>query len=129
MKRRRRDGFTIIEVLIAVALMSIALSGVAMTGIVSMRADTTGHLASAATTLAQTKLDELRNMQRDEPDWSEGTHNEYNLNENGVSASGSPFTRRWVVDLGYNNHADLARVTVDVMWSGGGPVTLSALYW
>lgn len=127
--KRRRDGFTIIEVLIAVALMSLALSGVAMTGIVSLRADTTGHLASAATTLAQTKLDELRNLQRDEADWTEGTHNEYHLDENGVSATGNPFTRRWVVDLGYHNQADLARVTVDVMWSGGGPVTLSALYW
>jgi prepilin-type N-terminal cleavage/methylation domain-containing protein len=127
--KRRRDGFTIIEVLIAVALMSIALSGVAMTGIVSMRADTTGHLASAATMLAQTKLDELRNMQRDEADWAEGTHHEYNLDENAVSSTGNPFTRRWVVDLGYHNQANLARVTVDVMWDGGGPVTLSALYW
>jgi len=127
--KRRRDGFTIIEVLIAVALMSIALSGVAMTGIVSLRADTTGHLASVATTLAQTKLEQLRNMQHDEADWTEGTHQEYNLNENGVSATGSPFTRRWVVDLQYHNQPDLARVTVDVMWSGGGPVTLSSLYW
>jgi len=126
---KRRDGFTIIEVLIAVALMSIALSGVAMTSIVSMRADTTGHLASAATTLAQTKLEQLRNMPRDEADWDEGTHQEYSLDENGLSASGNPFTRRWTVDLAYNNQPDLARVTVDVMWSGGGPVTLSALYW
>jgi len=33
------------------------------------------------------------------------------------------------VELDYNGKPDLARVTVDVMWDGGGPVTLSALYW
>jgi prepilin-type N-terminal cleavage/methylation domain-containing protein len=129
MKRRRDDGFTIIEVLMAVALMAIALSGVAMTGIVSMQADTRGHLASAATTLAQAKLDVLRNTQRDQPEWEEGTHQENDLDENGDSVTGGPFRRRWTVVLDYNEKADLARVTVDVLWDGGGPVTLSALYW
>ena len=129
MKRRRDDGFTLIEVLMAVALMAIALSGIAMTGIVSIQADSRGHLASAATTLAQAKLDELRNTMRDEADWTEGAHQENHLDENGVSAAGGRFQRHWTVDLDYNQKADLARVTVDVLWDDGGPVTLSALYW
>jgi prepilin-type N-terminal cleavage/methylation domain-containing protein len=125
----RDAGFTIIEVLMAVTIMAIALSGIALTGIVSMQADTRGHLASAATTLAQGKLDQLRNTPRDEPDWSEGAHQEDHLDENGNSVTGGPFQRRWTVDLDYNSQPDLARVTVDVVWDGGGPVTLSALYW
>lgn len=129
MSRRRDGGFSIIEVLMAVALMAVALSGIAMTGIVSMQADTKGHLASAATTLAQAKLDELRNMQRDAPDWEEGTHQENSVLESGETGTGGPFRRRWTVDLDYNSQTDLARVTVDVLWDGGGPVTLSALYW
>ena len=129
MKRRRDGGFTIIEVLMAVALMAIALSGIAMTGIVSMQADSRGHLASAATTLAQAKLDELRNTMRDAPDWTEGPHQENNLDENGISVAGGRFTRHWNVDLDYNSKPDLTRVTVDVLWNDGGPVTLSALYW
>ena len=126
---RRRDGFTIVEVLMAVALMGLALSGIAMTGIVSMQADTRGHMASAATTLAQAKLDELRNMLRDEPDWAEGVHQENHLDENGQPVTGGPFERRWNVELDYNNQDDLSRITVDVMWEGGGPITLSALSW
>jgi prepilin-type N-terminal cleavage/methylation domain-containing protein len=127
--RRRRDGFTVVEVLVAVALMAVALSGIAMTGIVSMQADSKSHLASAATSLAQAKLDELRNTQRNMPAWEEGTHQENHIDENGDSVTGGPFRRRWTVDLEYNQKADLARVTVDVLWDGGGPVTLSALYW
>ena len=127
--RPREAGFTIIEVLMAVAIMAIALSGIALTGIVSMQADTRGHLASAATTLAQAKLDQLRNTLRDDPEWSEGAHQENSLDENGNSVAGGPFQRRWNVDLDYNSQPDLARVTVDILWDGGGPVTLSALYW
>ena len=127
--KRRRGGFTIIEVLVAVALMALALSGIAMTGIVSMRADTRSHLTSAATALAEAKLDELRNLQRSDADWTEGTHVENHLDENGVSVSGGAFRRRWTVDLDYNGKPDLVRVTVDVLWDDGGPVTLSALYW
>jgi len=128
--RRRRDGFTIIEVLIAVALMAIALSGIAMTGIVSIQADTRGHLASAATSLAQAKLEELRNTKRDQPAWVEGSHQENHLDEYGQSVTGGEFTRHWSVDLDYNNKPDLARVIVDVTWDGGGgPVTFAALYW
>ena len=129
MKPRADAGFTIIEVLMAVAIMAIALSGVAMTGIVSIQADTRGHLASAATTLAQGKLDQLRNTLRDDGDWDEGVHQENALDENGQSVTGGPFRRRWNVALDYNGKPDLARVTVDVTWDGGGPVTLSALYW
>ena len=129
MTRRCDAGFTIIEVLMAVALMGLALSGIALTGIVSMQADTKGHLASAATTLAQAKLDELRNMLRDEADWAEGTHQENYLDEDGESVTGGAFSRRWTVELDYNAKSDLSRVTVDVLWEGGGPVTLSALYW
>jgi prepilin-type N-terminal cleavage/methylation domain-containing protein len=129
MTPRRDAGFTIIEVLMAVALMGLALSGIALTGIVSMQADTRGHLASAATSLAQAKLDEMRNMLRDEPDWTDGVHQENHLDENGESVTGAPFTRRWTVEYDYNAQDDLSRVTVDVLWDGGGPVTLSALYW
>ena len=125
----RNAGFTIVEVLMAVAIMAIALSGVALTGIVSMQADTRGHLASAATTLAQAKLDQLRTTLRDDADWSEGVHTENGLDENGEAVTGGPFQRRWDVVLDYNSQPDLARVTVDILWDGGGPVTLSALYW
>ena len=125
----RDAGFTIVEVLMAVAIMALALSGIAFTGITSMQADTRGHLASAATTLAQGKLDQLRNTLRDDEDWGEGTHQENGLDENGNSVTGGPFQRRWTVDLDYNSQPDLARVTVDILWDGGGPVTLSALYW
>lgn len=127
---RRREGFTVIEVLVAVTLMAIALSGITLTGVVSMRADTKSHRASAATALAQAKLEELRNMQRDAADWTEGPHSEPGLDERGA-ATGGPFARQWNVDLGYNGHADLARVTVTVSWDGDASqsVTLSALYW
>lgn len=129
--KRRDAGFSFVEVLVAVALMGIALAGITMTGVVSMRADTKSHLGSAATSLAQARLDDLRTTQRNDTAWQEGTHTQTGVNEQGQSGTGGPFTRAWVVDLDYQNKAELARVTVTVSWNEGGPqsVTLSSLYW
>jgi prepilin-type N-terminal cleavage/methylation domain-containing protein len=128
---RARAGFTIVEVLVAMTLMAIALSGITMTGIVSVRADTRSHRASVAAALAQAKLEQLRNTERDAADWLEGPHSEPSLDEHGASVTGGTYSREWEVVPGYNGHAGLARVTVRVSWAGegSGAVTLSSLYW
>jgi type II secretory pathway pseudopilin PulG len=113
----------------AITLMSIVLSSIALTGISTTRADTKGHQASVATSLALAQLEKMRALSRSDPAWQAGSHAESSLGENGTSQASGPYTRQSTVQLDYNGHANLERVTVRVSWTGGVPVTLSSLYW
>jgi prepilin-type N-terminal cleavage/methylation domain-containing protein len=125
--KRREAGFTLVEVLVALAVLAIAFSGIAMMGSSTMSADSHGRQQSAATLLAQAKLEELRALRRSDPAWDAGSHSEAGLFEDG-SSGGGLYTREWVVEEDYNGHANLSRVTVSVSWYNG-EVTLSSLYW
>ncbi len=60
---RNANGFTLIEALVAVAVMAIVVSGLASMGVTTIQADTQSRRVSAATALAQAKLEELRGVQ------------------------------------------------------------------
>lgn len=125
-------GSSLIEVLVAITLLGITLAGIAATGVSTIRADIQSQLASAATTLAQAKLEDMQLLRRSHPDWAEGSeHQETHLDENGeVGAQDGLYTRQWTVDLDYNGFRRLARVTVTVSWLEGEEqsVSLSSLY-
>jgi prepilin-type N-terminal cleavage/methylation domain-containing protein len=130
MKRTRATrGFTIIEVLVGIAIMTVTISSVAVTGVVSVRADTKSHQASATTTLAQAKMDQLRMLPRTHAHWTEGTHSESGLTDGGIAHPSGPYSRQWVIDLDYNGQTDLARVVVTASMGGAQAVTLSSLFW
>jgi prepilin-type N-terminal cleavage/methylation domain-containing protein len=120
-------GFTLIEVLVAVAVMAIALTGIAMMSVSTMGADDHGRRQSVATTLAQAKLEELRALRRSDSAWNAGDHSESGLSEDGTEGGGQ-YTREWEVENNYNGHSHLSRVVVSVSWDSG-EVSLSSLYW
>jgi type IV pilus assembly protein PilV len=124
--KRQENGFSLIEVLVALIVMAIALSGVAMMSASTLVADTGGRRQAAATMLAQEKLEQLRSLHRSDSAWDAGDHNEY-VDEDGTVGSGV-YTREWEVEEDYNGKANLSRVTVTVSWNNG-EVTLSSLYW
>ena len=123
----QQKGFTLVEVLVALAVMAIGLTGVAMMSSSTIVADTGGRQQVAATTLAQEKLEKLRSLRRSDSDWTAGIHTEYGLYDDGTSGGG-PYTREWDVVEDYNGNENLSRVTVTVTWDGG-TVNLAALYW
>jgi prepilin-type N-terminal cleavage/methylation domain-containing protein len=120
-------GFTLIEVLVAIAVMAIALTGIAAMGVSTIEADINSRHLNTATALAQAKLEELRIVRRTNLAWAEGTHRENGLYEDG-SVGGGPYDRQWIVDQDYGNFTNLYRVTITVSWEGG-QVSLSSLYW
>ncbi|MBI3304084.1 MAG: prepilin-type N-terminal cleavage/methylation domain-containing protein [Deltaproteobacteria bacterium] len=120
---RNASGFTLIEVLVAISLMGVVILGLSSMGVTTIQADTNGRRVSAATALAQTKLEELRILRRSNSAWDEGDHSETGLQEDGES--GGPYTREWTVDVDYNGHTNLTRVTVTVSWDDGTPGSVS----
>ncbi len=123
-------GFTLIEVLVAISIMALVMAGLTSMGVTTIGADTHSRRQSAATSLAQAKLEDLRVLPRSHPDWVAGSsHSETGLQEDG--SPGGVYTREWDVETDYNTYTRLSRVTVTVSWDDAtsGSVSVSSLYW
>ena len=123
------SGFTLVEVLVAISLLALVIVGLSSMGVTTIQADSHSRRQSAAVSLAQAKLEELRVLRRSHADWTAGLHREIGLQENG--SSGGTYTREWEVETDYNTYKGLSRVTVTVSWDDGQvrQVSLASLYW
>ena len=104
----KSDGFSLIEVLIAIIILSISLLALA-----SLMATTTrntsfgGHLTEAAT-FAQDQLERLRTFSWGDPNLSNGAHN-----NTITGSSGIPYDRNWTVVTNGN----IKTVTITLNWT------------
>lgn len=122
---KHEGGFTLIEVLVAISIVALVIAGLTSMGVTTIQADTHSRRQSAATSLAQAKLEDLRVSRRSDTDWAANLHSET------VTEDEIVYTRKWNVKLDYNTYKQLARVTVTVSWddSTSGSVSVSSLYW
>jgi prepilin-type N-terminal cleavage/methylation domain-containing protein len=118
-------GFTLIEVLVAIAMMGVVMVGLTSMGTTTIQADTHSRRQSAAVSLAQAKLEDLRILRRTHADWVAGLHSET------IMSDGIEYSRGWRVETDYNGYTRLSRVTATVSWddSTSGSVSVSSLYW
>jgi len=126
---RNKNGFTLIEVLVAMVIVATVVLSIATGAITTIKSDTASGHASVATTLARMRLEQMRALRRTAAAWAEGTTQEYYLQESGIVGGGN-YRRETVVDIDYNAMSGLARVTVRVFWATNTTplVTLSSLY-
>ena len=66
MKNSRRKGFSLIEVILGIALIAIAMLGLAQMFVLSMANNARADQISNSTFLAQQSMDELRTLNADE---------------------------------------------------------------
>jgi type IV pilus modification protein PilV len=102
---KREQGFTMVEVLVAIALLLVGLLGVAQMQVMTMITNSTANQRTTAITLAQDKMEILR------------TQPYANIATPPLSDTSGIYSRSWTVE---NNTPanDMTRVTVTVSWKG-----------
>ncbi len=111
-KLRKNSGFTLIEIMIAIAVIAIGIFGMMSLVITVMKGNTLSKRVTTATTIAQEELENFKRMDYD----------------NAVDDSGSDTAHNivyyWEADVQDDTPAtDIKTITIDVYWSSGGTDT------
>jgi type IV pilus assembly protein PilV len=114
MRRARggQNGFTFIELLIAMAILAIGMMAAVSMQLSSTRNNTNGNIVTQATMLAKTQLERLKN--RDLSNLAEGTVQDPNNPVNAEGQSGGIYTRSWTIA---NLGTGAREITVRVQWN------------
>jgi prepilin-type N-terminal cleavage/methylation domain-containing protein len=108
----KQSGFSLIEVLIAMAILAISLLAAATMQVSSIRNNATGNMVTQANMLAKAQMEVLKNT-ADLTTLADGA-------ENNIDADGQPggiYNRSWMVT---NMGTTARRITVTVEWTKRG---------
>ncbi len=107
--RNNNSGFTLMEVLVAMLILSVGLLGTAalITGIIN--SNKLSNRISAATVLAQDKMEEIRGVGYDDAEDEDGTE-DYNIIPN------YPLYKRITDVVAGDPAAGMKKITVTVYW-------------
>jgi prepilin-type N-terminal cleavage/methylation domain-containing protein len=107
------EGFSLIEVLVAIGIFSVAILGLAVGAITITRANKTSQFHTVGTNLAQDKLEQLKASAFA----AVGAGGDVPPPVQGVA-----FTRNWTVT---NNTATFKQINVTVQWTDYTPHSLT----
>ena len=111
-RRKREEGFTLIEVMIAMVLTAIAIMGIIALYVTETKASGFSRHSTEASVLAQDRLEKLRLL--GSPPTTIVLTSEPNLNER--AGTGGIYTRKYSVTVG----ASYADLYCEVDWSDDG---------
>ena len=106
-----QKGFSLVELLIAMAILTLAMLAAASMQFGSIRNNASGNLVTVANMLAKSKMEELKNTTDLTTLASDG--------ETGINAEGQPggiYDRSWTIE---NLGTTARRITVTVTWTRG----------
>ena len=105
---KKKSGFTLIEVLIAMAIFSIGILAVGTMQLSNSKNNTTGNVMTGATMLARQKIEELKNLDSADLDTVDGND------------TAGIYTREWVTDQ-VSGSTTSWKIVVTVKWTQRGP--------
>jgi len=111
-----QKGFTLIEILIGLLILAIGLLGIAVMQINSVKGGSFGNNMTQASTLAQDKLEYLKNLSYTDSNLNSGQHDEGTI-------SGTIFSRRYNIAEDTGN--SMKTITVTVQWTDSASHTVS----
>ena len=116
------DGFTLVEILIAITIFCFAVLGLAIGTVSVIRTNQTSHLRASAVNLAQARLEELRAMTS--AAFSSLSCPSSTPCSDNATASGVTFTRQWRITTN-SPVAGVNRIDVTVNWMDYASQTLT----
>jgi prepilin-type N-terminal cleavage/methylation domain-containing protein len=114
MKIKKIDGFTLIEILVAMTIFSFAVLGLAIGTVSVIRTNQSSHLRTAAINLAQARFEELRAMTSTA--FSALSCPSSTPCSDSAVASGVTFTRSWWITAN-SPVSGVNRIDVQVNWT------------
>jgi prepilin-type N-terminal cleavage/methylation domain-containing protein len=121
MNINKGDGFTLVEVLIAITIFCFAVLGLAIGTVSVIRSNQTSHLRASAVNLAQARLEELRAMTGTA--FSGLSCPSSTPCSDSAVASGVTFTRQWWITTD-SPVTGVNRIDVTVNWTDYASQTL-----
>ncbi|MEW6674880.1 MAG: prepilin-type N-terminal cleavage/methylation domain-containing protein [Nitrospirota bacterium] len=111
---KNQNGFTLVEVLIALAILSIGLLALAGLQVVVIKGNTGSKNLSSAVILAEAKIEELKKSGF--VNLVNGNFQDANNPVNETGQAGGIFTRSWAI-ADYLGSADMKQITVTLTWT------------
>jgi type IV pilus assembly protein PilV len=101
------NGFTLLEVMIALVILAVGLLGLASLQVMAIKGNSYGQEMTVASTMAQNQLEQLR---RTTGALANGT--DYPIDQNGIR-----YTRAWIIDAN-QPQTGMNTVTITISWTG-----------
>lgn len=111
---KKKEGFTLVEFLIAIVILSVGLLALINLQITSIQSNHDSKEMTRATFLAEQEMEVLKNTPYGT--LSIGTTQDPNNPMNGLGHSGGIFNRSWTIQ-NYNGSNLMKEITVNVSWT------------
>ena len=115
--RARSRGFSLLDALAGVTFIAVAILGLSAASVSVTRNSKGADSTSAATALAQQKLEQLRSMPLNATQLDPGIYYDAGNKLKADGTSGGIFDRSWLVSLKDTPRPGLKTVTVTVAWT------------
>ena len=126
----KQEGWTLIEVLVAIVVLCVGLLAVGTMQISAIRGNFMGGNTSIALTLASEKMEDLLNRNYTDAALASGGHTEQ-VSDSGVVAAGGFYRRAWTITdtvTGASNWPTMKEIIITVSWENNKHrVTISSM--
>jgi type IV pilus assembly protein PilV len=119
---KKGNGFTTIEVIIAIMLLGVAMLGLASVTVSVIKGNDFSKMVTAATTHAKDKVEELKSIAARQPNPCTAPNSCYDNLADGIDTVDTVYARRWRVEAvgasaPQNDQTKMKKITVTVTWT------------